>query len=191
MVLKAHTLTHAKFSRSFNLESSKDFWCKFLRFICTLCFNFLSLNLIITLSRFDIRWHAYRSSGTTFWPVNNKVLHIVSYRTLSWISWGTGFNSRLCVLWYCALLTSFFSKWMIQEYNRELHLVITTKSDLGSSYFLEKLSNLSVSSLNRSVLSDSFTSSSTSSSLLIFSIWLLVKTTLVKILKDLRRLKRN
>ena len=93
---------------------------KFLCFICTLCFNFLSLNLTITLSRFDIQWHACRSLGTTSWPVNDKALHIVSSRTLSWISWDTGFNSRVSLLWYCALLTAFFSNWTIREYNREV-----------------------------------------------------------------------
>ena len=164
-----HILSLTKsFPENFNLGSSKDFWCKFLSFICTLCFNFLSLNLTITLSRFDIRWHACRSSGTTSWPVNNKALHIVSSRTLSWISWGTGFNSRVSLLWYCALVTAFFSNWTRQEYNRELHFLVKTKSDLSSLYFFEKLSSFSVRSLSRSVISESFAGSSMSSCLLRF-----------------------
>ena len=153
----------------------------------------MSLDLTITLSRFDIRWHACRFSGTTSWPVNDKALHIVSFRTLSWISWAAGFNSRSFLQRYCALFTAFFSDWTIWEYNREFHFLVRTKSDLCYSYFFEKVSNLSLSSLSRSVISENLTSSSMSSSLLRFSICRLVKNqfsqdikTFKKIIKELR-----
>ena len=127
----------------------------------------MSLDLTITLSRFDIWWHACRFSGTTSWPVNDKALHIVSFRTLSWISWAAGFNSR--------------------------SFLVRTKSNLCYSYFFEKVSNLSLSSLSQSVISENLTSSSMSSSLLRFSIWRLVKNqfsqdikTFKKIIKELR-----
>ena len=146
-----------------------------------MCFNFLSLNLTITLSRFDIWWHTRRSSVITSWSVNDKALQIICFKTLLWTS----------LLWYYAFLTVFFSNWKLPEYNGKLQFLVTTKLDLSSSYFFEKFSNLSVSSLSRSTISENFTSSSINSSLLTFSIWLLVKTLkdfirFEKILKELR-----
>ena len=157
----------------------------------TLCFNFLFLNLTITLSRFVIRWHACRSSGTTSWPINDKALQIVSSRTLSRISCGMGFNSRVSFLWFCALLTAFLSNWMIREYNRGLHFLVTTKSEKSSLYFFEKLSNLSVSSVRRAVISESFTSCYISSYLLRFSIWHLVKNHFSQDIKRFRKIKKE
>ena len=156
-----------------------------------MCYNFLSLSLTITLSWFDILWHTCRSLGTTSWPVNNKALHIVSSRTLLWISWGMGFNSRVSFLWFCTLLTAFLSNWMIREYNRGLHFLVTTKSEKSSLYFFEKLSNLSVSCVSRSVISESFTSCYISSYLLRFSIWHLVKNHFSQDIERFRKIKKE
>ena len=142
-------------------------------FVCTLCFDFLSLNLTITLSRFVIRGRAC---------VDLRVQLLDQLTTKPYKLYPPehcrdylGLKSRVSLLWYCALPTAFFTKWTIQEYNnKELHFLVTTKSDWNYSHFFEKLSNLSVSSLSRSVISVNYANSSMSSSLLRFSIWLVL-----------------
>ena len=154
----------------------------------------MSLDLTITLSRFDIRWHACRFSGTTSWPVNDKsYILFPSEHCREYLGpWGLIPGVLFCdTVRYS--LTAFFSDWTLWEYNREFHFLVRTKSDLCYSYFFEKVSNLSVSSLSRSVISENLTSSSMSSSLLRFSIWRLVKNhfsqdikKFKKIIKELR-----
>ena len=134
MVLKAYTLTHKNVShRILILRVLKIFDVNFY-VLFVHCGLILSLNLTISLSRFHIRWHAWRTSGIVSWPV--KALQIASSRKL-WISWSTGFSSTVCLLWYSTLLTVFSSNWAMWEYSWELHFLVTTKSDWSSSYFFE------------------------------------------------------
>ena len=57
----------------------------------------------------------------------------------------------------------------MQQYNKDLHFLLTSKSDLNSSYFFETLSNFSVSLLSRYAISQNFTSSFISCSFLKYS----------------------
>ena len=103
-----------------------------------------------------------------------------------WISLGTGFISGVYLLHY--LQDSFLIGWCKNIAESCNFWYITSKSDLSSSYFFEKLSNFSVSSLSQSAIPENFTSSFMSSSLLRFSFWLLCKNHFCKDIKRFRKI---
>ena len=161
---------------NFNWDSSNDFCWRTFLFIWTECFNFLSLNFKITLSLFFSRWHARKSSGVTSCPVRKIALHTVSSRALSQMSRGTGLSCRDSLWWYWELLTAIRSNWIICWCRRVFQFFVINKSDFNSSCLVAKVSNLPFKTFNLQMMSDISSSSSINSSLVKFSIWLLVST---------------
>ena len=113
---------------------------RFFLLIRMLLFCFLSLNLTITHSFFFKRWHAWRSSGFTLWPVRDNALQTPFSRTSSLIDAGTGFISSDTRRWYWALLTAFLSSWIIPSVSKWLQYLLTASSELRISYCLRKSS---------------------------------------------------
>ena len=95
------------------LKSSWDLVPRFLCLYINDCFCLQHLNFTITLSDLFIRWQACKSSGTTLTPVSDSALQILSSKTSSWISAGTGFNSIVSRLLYWELVTALRSNWII------------------------------------------------------------------------------
>ena len=73
---------------NYRLLSSWDLLSRFLRLYLTYFFCLWHLNWTITLSVLFIWWHAYKSFGTMFTPVNGKALQMFSLKTSSVISGG-------------------------------------------------------------------------------------------------------
>ena len=84
------------FPEDFRLLKSLGSWelsPRFLRLYILEFFRLRHLNLTMTLCDLFIRWQACKTFGTTFTPVNDKVLQKFSSKTSSVMSAGTGFNS--------------------------------------------------------------------------------------------------
>ena len=119
---------------------TSDLLRRFFLLIRMLRFCLLHLNLTITVSFFFKRWHAWRSSGFTSWPVSDNALQTLFSRTSSLIEAGTGFVSNDLRRWYWALLTAFLYNWTILSVSKQLQFLLTVSSDLTISYRLRKSS---------------------------------------------------
>ena len=119
---------------------TSDLLRRFFLLIRMLRFCFLHLNLTITVSFFFKRWHGWRSSGFTSWPVRDNALQTLFSRTSSLIDAGTGFISSDSRRWYWALLTAFVSKWTILSVSKRLQFLLTVSSELRILYCLSKSS---------------------------------------------------
>ena len=148
-------------------------------------FCYLDLNFRITISFFSRRWHAWRSSRITSWPVRERALQTLSYSSSLLIDAGTGFISINLWQWYWALLTAFLSSWTIHSLRSRLQFFETASSEDKISSLLIKSSNLVVSftSLDSEGISSMLISSSINSSFERCSNWLLVRTTVKDNLK--------
>ena len=121
---------------------TSDLLRRFFLLIMMLRFYFLYSNLIIAVSFFFFkRWHAWRSSGFTSWPVRDNALQMLLSRTSSSVVAGTtGFISSDSRRWYWALLTAFLSNWTILSLNNRLQFLLTVNSEERISYRLRKSS---------------------------------------------------
>ena len=145
------------------------------------------LSLIIEVRRFFLvlpvvffkLWHAWRSSGFTWWLVRDNALQTLFSRTLSPIDTGTGFISSGSWWWYWALLTAFLSHWTIYSVSKQLRFLLTVSSELRISYCLRKWSKRLVRSDNLEDMSPTLINSSINSSFERFSSWLLVRTIII------------
>ena len=120
---------------------TSDLLQRFFVMIRMLCFCFLHLNLMMTVSFFFKWWHAWRSSGFTSWPVRDNALQTLLSRTSSSIEAGTGFISSYSWRWYCALLTAFLSNWTILSLSKRLQFLLTVSSEERISYCLTNHQN--------------------------------------------------
>ena len=167
---------------NFRLLSFWDLLPRFLLLHITEFFCLQHLNLTITLSDLLIQWQVCTSFGTTFTLVNGKALQMFSSKTYSVMSAGTGFNSIVSLLLYLEFVTALRSSCVIFVSKWELNFLHCYNSELTLSYFDKK--SLKFSSrllsfvLSLTKLQSISASSWTSSSLLIFSYWLRVKTIL-------------
>ena len=125
---------------------------RMLRFCC------LHLNLTITVSFSFKRWHAWRSSGFTSYPVRENAL-----QTLLPIDAETGFISSDSRRWYWALLTGLISNWTILSVSKRLQFLLTVSSELRISYRLRKSSKRLVTSDSLGDISSTLISSSINS----------------------------
>ena len=108
---------------------TSDLLRRFFLLIRMLRFCFLHLNLIITVSFFFKRLHAWRSSGFTSWLVRDYALRTMFSSTSSPIDAGTGFISSDSRRWYWALLTAFLSNWTILSVSKRLQFLLTVRSE--------------------------------------------------------------
>ena len=134
--------------KNFKLVSYWDLVPILLRLYINDCFWLQHLNFTITLSDLFIWWQACKSSGTTLTPVSDSALQILSSKTASWISAGTGFNSIVSCLVYWELVTVLHSNWIILVSRREWQLLHCCNSEQSSSYFDENSLNLSDKSVS-------------------------------------------
>ena len=108
-------------------------------------FCFLDLNFTITILFFFFRrWHAWRSSGISSWPVRERALQTLSYSSSLLIDAETGFISIDVRRWYWELFTAFLSSWMICSLTRRLDIFETASSE-------DRISNLLLKSSHRVV----------------------------------------
>ena len=156
-----------------------DLLRRFFLLIRMLRLFFLHLNLIITVSFFFKRWHAWRSSDFTSWPVRDNALQTLLSRTSSSIEAGTGFISRDSRRWCYALLTALLSNWIILSPSKRLQFLLTVSSQERISYRLRKSSKRLVRSDSLEDISSTLISSSINSSFERFSSWLLVRTIMI------------
>ena len=117
-----------------------DLLRRFFLLIRMLRLCFLHLNLIMTVSFFFKRWHAWRSSGFTSWPVIDNALQTLLSRTSSPIVARPGLISCDSRRWYWTLLTVLLSKWTILSLSNRLQFLLTVSSQERISYRLRKLS---------------------------------------------------
>ena len=99
---------------------------------------FFSLNFAITLSLFFSQWHLCKSSKITSVLVMEIDLHTAFSELLSPMSRDSRLNSRDSLWWFWALLTAFWSIFMIRWCRRVLQFVVINSSDLNSSYFFKQ-----------------------------------------------------
>ena len=138
-----HMLSETKsLPEKFSWVRTSDLLRKFFLLIRMLRFCFLHLNLTITVSFFFKRWHGWRSSGFTSWPVRDNALQTLFSRTSSLIDAGTGFISSDSRRWYWALLTAFLSNWTILSVSKRLQFLLTVSSELRISYHFRKWDGL-------------------------------------------------
>ena len=141
----AHALADEKLTRNFNWDSSNDLCWRTFLFIWIECFNFPSLNFKSPLYSFFSRWHGCKSSGITSCPVREMALRTFSSRTLSPMSWDTGFTSRDSLRWYWALLTNFVLTGLFIGAEEYCNSLLSTNQTLNPH---AKVSNLSSKAFN-------------------------------------------
>ena len=169
--------------KTFRLPSSWDLLPRVLRLYIIEFFCLRHLNFTMTLSRLFIRWQAYQAFGTTFTSVYDKALQTFSSKTSSVMSAGTWFKSIFSLLLYWEFATALWSSCIILVSKCELSFLHCCNSELTLSYFHKKSLNFSSRLLSFILISLTkleliSVSSWMSSSLLIFSYWLWVKTIL-------------
>ena len=152
---------------------TSDLLRRFFPLIRTLCFCFLHLNSTITVSFFFKRWHAWRSSGFTSWPVRDNALQTLFSRTSSAKDAGTGFIFSDSRRWYWPLLMAFLSNWTILSVSKRLQFLQAVSPELRISYRLRKSSKRLVRSDRLEDMSLALISLSINSSFERFSDWLL------------------
>ena len=142
------------FPENFRLLSSWDLLPRVLLLYITDFCCVRHLNLTITLSVLSIRWQTYKSFGTMFTPVNDKVLQMFSPKTSSVISEDTGFNSIVSLLLYWEFFKALRSSCIILIRKWELSFLHCCNSELTLSYFDKKSLNFSSRLLFRSDVID-------------------------------------
>ena len=133
MVLMSHSFWSNKFTKEFQLYETIWIIAKVLPstriFIC-----FLHLNL---------KWlpHKRNMRGCRLvWPCIQlrRVLQILTSRSSSLINVDTGFNSSDLWRQFCALLTTFYSNWLIFSLNKWLQFLVKSISQERISDLKEK-----------------------------------------------------
>ena len=124
---------------------TSDLLRRFFLLMRMLRFCLLHLNLTITVSFLFKRWHVWRSSGFTSWPVRDNALQTLLSRASSLIDAGTGFISSDSRRWYWALLTAFLSNWTILSFNKRLQFLLIVSYDenfISSQKIIETTSEI-------------------------------------------------
>ena len=78
------------------------------------------------------------SSSLTFCAIKESVLQILTSRSSSLINAGTAFNSSDLWRRFCALLTTFYSNWLIFSLNKWLQFLVKSISQERISDLKEK-----------------------------------------------------
>ena len=159
-----------------NSDRSKDLSFKFFQLKRTFCLCFRHLNLTMTRFRFFKWWHESSCSGVTLAPVRDKALKSFSSKISSSRLSGTEFIS---IVSFCNI-----ENLSPHSFPAELFFVTDDYNSFLISAILSRFCH--VKSLNFSVSFESFVNtsdnlsySSTNSFLLMFYVWLLVKTMII------------
>ena len=132
---------------SWSEEPARKFrLCENIRFITEVLsvnkgavFLRLLLNLIITVSFFFKRWHTWRLSDLTQWPVRESALQMLFSRAWLLIDVGINFISNDVWWSYCALLTVLLYNWTILSLSKWSLFLVIDSSGERISYLLKKI----------------------------------------------------
>ena len=123
LVFMEHTLAYKNLPKNLKFVSSWDLVPRFLCLYINDCFCLPHLDFTIILSDLFMWWQASKSSGTTLTSFSDSTLQILSSKTFSWISAGTGLDSVVSCLLYWELVTALCSNWMILVSRSEFKLL--------------------------------------------------------------------
>ena len=123
LVFMEHTLAYKNLPKNLKFVSSWDLVPRFLCLYINDCFCLPHLDFTIILSDLFMWWQASKSSGTTLTSFSDSTLQILSSKTSSWISAGTGLDSVVSCLLYWELVTASCSNWMILVSRSEFKLL--------------------------------------------------------------------